>query len=181
MHVLMGSLMPLKFAMHQLSPQRAIWEDTMDFTRALVAMLAICLSIGAVPAEAHEDAPPHEMHRIVIQVSDNSEGTFTKVLNNASNMSNYFLERGEDYEIEIVAYNAGLHMLRTDTSPVLERIQSFTDSVPNITISACGNTIKGMSKNAGRDIEIVTNARVVPGGIIRLMELSDQGYFMIRP
>ena len=38
-----------------------------------------------------------------------------------------------------------------------------------------------MSKQAGKDIEIVANARVVPGGIIRLMELSDQGYFMIRP
>ena len=57
----------------------------------------------------------------------------------------------------------------------------ITNSVPNVTISACGNTIKGMSKKAGKDIEIVPNARVVPGGIIRLMELSDQGYFMIRP
>jgi hypothetical protein len=153
----------------------------MNFTRILFAMLAVCWSLTGIPASAHDDAPPHEIHRIVIQVSDDSDGTFTKVLNNASNMSNFFLERGEEYEIEIVAYNAGLHMLRTDTSPVLQRIQSFTDSVPNVTISACGNTIKGMSKKAGRDIEIVPNARVVPGGIVRLMELSDQGFFMIRP
>ncbi|SMX25611.1 DsrE family protein [Boseongicola aestuarii] len=153
----------------------------MNFTRTFVALLAMCWALAGIPASAHDDAPPHEIHKIVIQVSDNSEGTFTKVLNNASNMSNFFLTRGEEYEIEIVAYNAGLHMLRTDTSPVLERIQSFTDSVPNVTISACGNTIKGMSKQAGRDIEIVPNARVVPGGIVRLMELSDQGYFMIRP
>ena len=37
------------------------------------------------------------------------------------------------------------------------------------------------SEKAGKDIEIVPNARVVPGGIVRLMELSDQGFFMIRP
>ena len=153
----------------------------MNVTRLFVVILAMCWSLIAIPVLAHDDAPPHETHRIVIQVSDNSEGTFTKVLNNASNMSNFFMERGEEYEIEIVAYNAGLHMLRTDTSPVLERVQNFTVSVPNVTISACGNTIKGMSKKAGKDIEIVPNARVVPGGIIRLMELSDQGYFMIRP
>lgn len=153
----------------------------MNLTRILVVTLAVFWSLGALPASAHEDAPPHEMHRIVIQVSDNSEGTFTKALNNASNLSKFFLERGEEYEIEIVAYNTGLHMLRTDTSPVLERVQSFTDSVPNVTISACGNTIKGMSKKAGKDIELIPNARVVPGGVIRLMELSDQGYFMIRP
>ena len=153
----------------------------MQVTRLLAAVLAAYWALIGTPAVAHDDAPPHETHRIVIQVSDDSPGTFNKVLNNASNMSNFFLERGEDYEIEIVAYNAGLHMLRTDTSPVLERVQSFTDSVPNVTISACGNTIAGMSKQAGRDIEIVGNARVVPGGIVRLMELSDQGYFMIRP
>lgn len=153
----------------------------MHFIKTLAAIVAAFWSLAAVPAAAHEDAPPHDMHRIVIQVSDDSPGTFNKVLNNATNMSNFFLERGEEYEIEIVAYNAGLHMLRTDTSPVLERVQNFTSSVPNVTISACGNTIKGMSKQAGKDIEIVGNARVVPGGIIRLMELSDQGYFMIRP
>ncbi len=153
----------------------------MKITRLLVAMLSVCWALTGAPASAHDDAPPHEMHRVVIQVSDDSPGTFNKVLNNASNMSNFFLSRGEEYEIEIVAYNAGLHMLRTDTSPVLDRVKSFTDSVPNVTISACGNTIKGMSKQAGKDIEIIGNARVVPGGIVRLMELSDQGYFMIRP
>jgi intracellular sulfur oxidation DsrE/DsrF family protein len=153
----------------------------MKLTRIAAVVLATVWTMIALPVSAHDDAPSHDVHRVVIQVSDNDQGTFTKVLNNATNMSNYFLERGEDYEIEIVAYNAGLHMLRPDTSPVLERIQSFTDSVPNVTISACGNTIKGMSKKAGKDIEIVANARVVPGGVIRLMELSDQGYFMIRP
>jgi intracellular sulfur oxidation DsrE/DsrF family protein len=153
----------------------------MYLARMFAAAMAAVFAFAAGPASAHDDAPPHEMHRIVIQVSDDSPGTYTKVLNNAANMSDFFLSRGEDYEIEIVAYNAGLHMLRTDTSPVLERVQSFTDSVPNVRISACGNTIKGMSKQAGRDIEIVANAEVVPGGIVRLMELSDQGYFMIRP
>ena len=153
----------------------------MKIKKPFIAMVAVLAILLGKPVLAHDDAPPHEVHRIVIQVSDDNPGTFNKVLNNASNMSKFFLSRGEDYEIEIVAYNAGLHLIRTDTSPVLDRIQSFTDSVPNVTISACGNTIKGMSKKAGRDIEIVPNARVVPGGIVRLMELSDQGYFMIRP
>jgi len=133
------------------------------------------------PLSAHELPAKHDVHRVVIQVSDNEPSTFTKVLNNVTNMSKYFLDRGEEYEIEIVAYNAGLHMLRADTSPVLKRVQSITNGVPNLTLSACGNTMKGMGKKEGKEIQLVSNARVVPGGIIRLMELSDQGYFMIRP
>ncbi|MDU8929539.1 hypothetical protein RXV86_19285 [Alisedimentitalea sp. MJ-SS2] len=153
----------------------------MKIKRTLFAALAMLATSFITPVSAHDDAPAHEVHRIAIQISDNNPGTFNKALNNATNMSKFFLSRGEDYEIEIVAYNAGLHLLRPDTSPVLDRIKSFTDSVPNVTLSACGNTIKGMSKKAGKQIEIVPNARVVPGGVIRLMELSDQDYFMIRP
>ena len=150
------------------------------FTKITAILALLGFAFGG-QAAAHDIPIAHDVHRVVIQVSDNNEGTFNKVLNNAANISDYFLSRGEEYEIEIVAYNAGLHLLRSDTSPVLERVVSFTESVPNVTLSACGNTIKGMSRQAGRDIEIVPNARVVPGGIVRLMELSDQGYFMIRP
>lgn len=153
----------------------------MTLTRRSFTMAALGAAFLAGPALAHDIPTEHEVHRVAIQISDNSPGTFNKALNNAANMSKYFLGRGEEYEIEIVAYNAGLHLLRPDTSPVLDRIQSFTESVPNVTLSACGNTINGMSKKEGKQVEIVANARVVPGGVIRLMELSDQGYFMIRP
>ena len=148
----------------------------------IFALLAMLAGLVALPVAAHEIEKDHETHRVAIQVSDDNPGTFNKALNNAANMSKYFLGRGEDYEIEIVAYNAGLHMLRTDTSPVADRIKSFPQSVPNVTFSACGNTIKGMTKKAGGKVPPISeNARVVPGGVIRLMELSDMGYFMIRP
>ena len=153
----------------------------MPMAKTILSILATIATLIAGPVLAHDDAPEHETHRIVIQVSDNNPGTMTKVLNNAANLSKFFLARGEDYEIEIVAYNAGLHLLRTDTSPVAERIASFPQSVPNVTFAACGNTIKGMTKKEGKEPPLVDFANVVPGRIIRLMELSDQGYFMIRP
>lgn len=153
----------------------------MTLSRRAFYIVAAVAMFFTGPLSAHELPAKHDVHRVVIQVSDNEPSTFTKVLNNVTNMSQYFLDRGEEYEIEIVAYNAGLHMLRADTSPVLKRVQSITNGVPNLTLSACGNTMKGMGKKEGKEIQLVSNARVVPGGIIRLMELSDQGYFMIRP
>ena len=152
----------------------------MSLWKKLTLTFAMVLAILASPAAAF-DRDASEVHRIVFQVSDNNPGTFTKVLNNINNLSSFFLERGEEYEIEVVAYNAGLHMLRVDTSDVLERVNGMAASVPNLTFSACGNTIQGMSKQAGKEIEITDAAGVVPGGIIRLMELEHQGYFHIRP
>jgi len=54
------------------------------------------------------------------------------VLNVAANVSRYYDERGHEVEIEIVAFNAGMHMLREDTSPVKERIANFRKSMPNV-------------------------------------------------
>ena len=84
-------------------------------------------------------------------------------------------------EIEIVAFNAGLNMLRTDKSPVIDRIKSMAESIPDITFSACGNTIAGITKKEGTAPPLTSYARVVPGGVGRLMALDDSGYYVVRP
>jgi hypothetical protein len=144
--------------------------------RAIVALMAVMFALVSAPTLADDG-----VKKVALQVSDNNKGTMAKVLNVAANLSKGFLERGEEYKIEIVAYNAGLHMLRTDTSPVAKRIENFPKSVPNVTFTACGNTIKGMTKKAGKAPPIMSFAQHVPAGVIRLMELDEQGYFVIRP
>ena len=119
--------------------------------------------------------------RLAIQISDNEKGTFQKALNVAANFARAMSEAGEMYEVEIVAFNAGLHILREDTSPVMERINSFAQSMPEVTFSACNNTITGMTKKEGKAPPITSHAQVVPGGVTRLMELDAMGYFVIRP
>ena len=119
--------------------------------------------------------------RLAIQISDNDPATFNKALNVATNFARGMSESGDFYEIEIVTFNAGLHMLRTDTSPVLERIASISESIPEVKFSACGNTIAGMTRKEGAEAPISEHAGVVTAGVVRLMELDDQGYFIIRP
>ena len=146
--------------------------------KALLAIFATIFAFAFTPAHADD----MEVKRLAMQVSDNHDGTMTKVLNNAANFAAAMQEAGYDYEIEIVAYNSGLHMFREDTSPVLERMKTFQQSVPNVTFSACGNTIKGMTKKAGgTPPPILDVVRVVPGGVVRLMELWEDGWFILRP
>jgi intracellular sulfur oxidation DsrE/DsrF family protein len=145
-----------------------------------MAIFAMTVALFAAPAIASDDEI--ETKKLALQISDNNPGTMTKVLNVATNFARGMSEAGHEYEIEIVAYNAGLHMLREDTSPVAERIKNFPASMPQVTFSACGNTIKGMTKKAGgTPPPIMEFANHVPAGVVRLMELDAQGYFVIRP
>ncbi|MET0536570.1 MAG: DsrE family protein [Xanthobacteraceae bacterium] len=143
--------------------------------RILIAALAFAgLGVHAANAET-------KSHRLALQVSDNAAEKMNAVLNVASNVSRYYSERGEEVEIEIVAFNEGLHMLREDTSPVKERIKNFAASMPNVRFAACKNTMDSMEKKEGRPIAILPNASVVIAGVTRLIELSEDGWTIVRP
>lgn len=138
--------------------------------------VGIFMSASAMAGQANDG-----INRLALQVSDNDPATLNKVLNVAGNFARMQSEKGNLFEIEIVAFNAGLHMLREDTSPVLERVRSFSASIPDLRFSACQNTINGMTKKEGKAPDIIDTAVVVPGGVGRLMKLDDNGYFVIRP
>ena len=142
----------------------------------LVLVVGLFIATSAFAGQAGDG-----VNRLALQVSDNDPATLNKVLNVAANFARMQSEKGNMYEIEIVAFNAGLHMLRTDTSPVLDRVNNFSASIPDLRFSACQNTINGMTKKEGKAPDLVVSAVVVPGGVGRLLKLDDSGYFVIRP
>lgn len=140
---------------------------------------AIVFAIFAATASFAQDGLAD--HKLALQISDNNPQKMTTVLNVAANVTRYYESIGETVEVRIVAFNAGLHMLRTDTSPVLERLESFGASMPNVTFAACGNTITGMTKKEGKPTPIVEIAEHVPAGVVDLMTLNENGWTIIRP
>jgi hypothetical protein len=141
--------------------------------------IAIAL-IFAAPVFAADNAKPH---RIVFQVDQNDPAIMNLTLNNVSNILEYYHSKGEQAQVEVVAYGPGLNMLRDDKSPVKERIKSIKSGAfpSNVAFSACGNTMKGMEKAEGHPIPIVAEAGVVIAGVVRLTELQEQGWAYIRP
>lgn len=144
-----------------------------------VAALAAAAAF-AMPTYAAENAKPH---RIAIQVDQNDPALMNLVLNNVSNLTEYYHSKGEQVQIEVVAYGPGLNMLREDKSPVKDRLKRIKDgSFPStVNFSACHNTMMGMEKAEGHPIPIVPQASVVPAGVVRLSELQEQGWSYIRP
>ena len=57
----------------------------------------------------------------------------------------------------------------------------MSESIPDLTFSACNNTIKGITKKEGKAPPISEYARVVQGGVGRLMVIDDSGFFIVRP
>src|ERR1051325_3675525 len=131
---------------------------------------------AAPKREAALVQPPHHA---VIQVTQNDPAVMNMALNNAENLTKYYRDKGEQIEIEIVAYGPGLHMLRGDTSPVKGRLAVL--AMDNMTFSACGNTLNAQAKQEGKELTLVPEARIVPTGIGRIIELQEQHWTYVRP
>ena len=121
------------------------------------------------------------MHRVAVHVDDNDAKAMNLALNNAKNLLDYYRDKGESVVVEVVAYGPGLHMLRADTSPVKMRIAEMSLALPEITFSACQNTQVNMAKQEGKEISLISEARLVSSGVVRLIELQEKGYSYIRP
>src|SRR6478735_11998041 len=130
---------------------------------------------------AFAQASAGEKHRLALQISDNDPDKMNAVLNVAANVSKYYSDKGEEVDIQIVAFNAGLHMLRDDTSPVKPRLKSFKQSMPNVSFMACENTLDAMARTEGKPPPLVDNATRVKAGVVTLIELAEKGWTVVRP
>jgi uncharacterized protein len=70
-------------------------------------------------------------------------------------------------------------MVRSDTSPVKERLAMLSGK--NMIFTGCGNTMANQSKMENKEITLVPEARIVPTGIARIVELEEQGWTYVRP
>jgi uncharacterized protein len=131
------------------------------------------------PSEAHSTSK--RVHRVVIQVSQNDPAVMNLALNNAENLVTFYKDKGEKIDVEFVAYGAGLSMVRSDTSPVKERLTAMSSQMKNVTFTGCGNTLANQSKQENKSITLVPEARLVPAGIARIVELEEEGWTYVRP
>lgn len=120
-------------------------------------------------------------HRLILQVNSSEPATMNLALNNATNVADYYKSLGEKVSIEIIAYGPGLHMLRDDTSPVKARIETLALSTPEISFKACGNTQENMRKAENKEIPIIPQANLVKSGVVRVMQLQEQGWSYVKP
>jgi intracellular sulfur oxidation DsrE/DsrF family protein len=143
---------------------------------ATAALLSIAFAASGFAADT-------KLHRVAIQVDQNDPQVMNLALNNATNVLEYYRGKNEEVEVDIVTYGPGLHMLRADTSPVQDRLKRLKEMAfpGKVQFSACNNTKQGMEKTEGHAISIVPDATIVPSGVVRLMELQEQGWSYVRP
>jgi len=142
----------------------------------LLGVSVLLLSMLGLTATVIADDSFGPKHKLVIQVSSKDPLTQKIAMNNAVNVQKAY--GVDNIAVEIVAYGPGLSML-TKKSKYSDRVKSL--SVQGITFSACGNTIKKITKKKGKAPKLTDGVVVVSAGVVRIIELQEKGYSYIRP
>jgi intracellular sulfur oxidation DsrE/DsrF family protein len=141
-------------------------------------LIRSALAVGAfflMPlSHALADAPAKPpKYRLVIHVSENNPQQWQLALNNAFAFQKNV---GQDNaQLEIVAIGPGLNMLKSE-SKAAERIAQALDK--SIDVVACGETMKNMHVT---EADLIGGVRVVPGGLIEIVEREQAGWAYVRP
>ncbi len=150
----------------------------------LAPMLLAALVIGGTaqandPADAVDQViqeKPFADARVVLQISDPNPFKQTLVLNVAQNLLKFY---GPDrVDIEVVAFGPGLRLMFKDNAQA-GRIAALADQ--GVRFSACENTIANMGEKLGHEPALNPDAKIVPAGIVRLIQLNQAGYFVAKP
>jgi intracellular sulfur oxidation DsrE/DsrF family protein len=140
-----------------------------------MALFCLTLSLQA-PVQAADDKPFAEK-KVVLQISDEDAYKQTLVLNVASNLVKHY---GPDQvDVEIVAFGPGLRLLFAENSNA-GRIDGLAEN-DGVRFSACENTTRKVTQLLGHAPEFNPHAQSVSAGVVRILDLVDQGYTLIKP
>ncbi len=141
------------------------------FTRLMAAAVLVIGVAGlAITAQA---ADKHGKPGVVIQVSENNPAIWNLALNNAENVQEAL---GKDnVNVEIVAYGPGLNMLKfeSEAAPRLKKA-----SANGVGLLACATTMK---KTKVTEKDLASGVKIVPGGVLEIMNKQREGWAYIKP
>ena len=133
--------------------------------------------VGPTQSEAPDTKEPPKKHKIVYHLTDPEKTKF--VLSNIQNHINGVGGWGHIQALELVVHGPALKNFLTKTmdpevQQALERLQG-----QGVVFGACGNTMRAFNITLE---QLPAKTEYLPqGGVVRLMELQEQGYVYIRP
>lgn len=147
-----------------------------EWHRKLIVLCLLGVSVMSFAPSAQAGHKVFAEKKIVLQISDRDPLKQALVLNVANNLLQHY--GSDQVDVEVVAFGSGLRLLFKDNVNT-GRIQSLTDN--GVHFSACSNTLRNMTRKLGQSPELNTHAVMVSAGVLRIVELVDQGYTLIKP
>jgi len=114
-------------------------------------------------------------HKLVIQISTDDLRAQQTALTNIVNIQKHY--GIDNIEIELIAFGPGYRML-TPQSTLAARIASL--AMQEVTFTACMNTLISVKERSGFMPKLIEGVTTTKAGVVRIIELQEQGYSYVK-
>ena len=145
----------------------------------LPVLTAASVLVALVHADAADPKDSTRNHKIVYQLSDAGVDKAKFVLGNIRNHASGVGGWQNIEALELVVFGPALKsFVQGSMDPALMQMLDALQ-MQGMTFGACGNTMKNFSITAD---QLPPKSHILPqGGVVRIMELQEQGYIYLRP
>ena len=140
--------------------------------------VAAIISLGMM---APVGASAQALYRTVVEVDSGDPGQMERALNMVLEMGRYHIVYKESAEIRVIAVGEGMAMLRTDISPVLQRLTFVARSLPIVRWYTGLEDVAAATAAEGAPPPLYPGVAMVQRGREEAARLEAEGWSLIRP
>jgi len=117
--------------------------------------------------------------RILVHVASSRGDVVDSALQEVEDYLRDARAAGRKVEVEIVANNTGIDILRADASAYTARLERLRAAYPNLTYIACNQTADRL-REKGVTVELIPGVHVAPTALDEIVKRMQQGWVYIR-
>jgi len=120
-----------------------------------------------------------DTRKIVLHIDSDHPVKLQTLLDDVDYLLQHQKAIGHPVQIEVIANNYGLDLLRTDVTPYAARIERLARQHANISFVACGQTMRRLGQE-GVKVKLLPETRVAPTAIGEIINRLQHGWTYIK-
>lgn len=120
-----------------------------------------------------------EPHQFIVHVGSSNPIRLKTALDETESLLESSRKSSRDLQVEIIANGGGLDLLRSDASPYVQRISLMQKKYPNLSLMACGQTIKKL-QDKGVHVQLLPNTGVTSSALDQIAMRLKQDWSYIK-
>lgn len=120
-----------------------------------------------------------DTRKIVLHIDSDQPVKLQTLLDDVDYLLQHQKVIGQPVQIEVIANNYGLDLLRTDVTPYAARIERLARQHANISFVACGQTMRRLGQE-GVKVKLLPETRVAPTAIGEIIYRLQHGWTYIK-
>ena len=120
-----------------------------------------------------------EMTNVILHLTSANPDRINATLDRAEQMLAGYKAEGKDFQLEIVANDGGLTLMREGASSFQPRIKALTEKYDNVTFLACAKAIQHLQEK-GVDVELLPEVEIAPSALKQIIQRMQQDWHYIK-